>query len=154
MKGTIRDRFLRVLLSSIFSSDFTSYDLRNISRLLKNDSSLLFDIGNILDDIVNRLDFMGHDSNIRNNEKTSDDLYSYAIGVIKRKRIAKNKIKNYIETLSPNVPLIEKIENAPVKEIIREYFERISRKNKLGFIALLENQGQGGDQYLEHILNR
>ena len=154
MKGTIRDKFLRIILSSILSSDFTLYELQNISRLLKNDSNLLFDIGNILDDVVNKLDFMGRDSNIKSSESKSDDLYSYAIGVIKRKRIARNKIKNYIETISPNVPLIEKLENAPVKEIVREYFERISRKNKQDFIDLLENQGQGGDQYLKHIMHK
>ena len=155
MKGNTREKLLRIIVSSILSSDLTKKDIYDIGNSLTRSDDFFVDLKEMLKDICTKLD--------RYSSTFSKSQYTYLDGnerlydvmnVIKRKRISKNKLMNYIELISPNDSILQKASSTPVRELLEEYFNKKSENTQLELINLLETGDKGGDEYLKGIMDR
>ena len=155
MKVNTREKLIRIIVSSILSSDLTNTEIYNISNSLVKNEGLLLDLREILQDIANKLDI--YSSTSAKSQYTSfhgNERFRKAMNVIKRKRISKNKIRSYIELISPNDLILRKADSTPVRELLEEYFNKKSENTQLELLNLLETDGKGGDEYLKGIMDR
>lgn len=155
MKGNTHEKLLRIIVSSILSSDLTKKDIYNISNSLIRSDDFFIDLREMLQDIVNKLDrYSSTSTKSQNMLFRGSDRIRQAMNIVKRKRIAKNKIISYIELISPNDLILQKASNTPVRDLLEEYFDKNSENTQLELIDLLETGGKGGDEYLQGIMNR
>ncbi len=152
MKLTTREKLIRTILSSILSSDLSNKEIHSISDYLTRNEDIVLDLREILRDIANKLDIYSCISSKSDNpystvSKRIGDIFN----IIKRKRISKNKIIDYMNILSPNITISNRYS---LQEIIEEYINNTSEDTNMKFINLLETGGKGGDEYLQGIMNR
>lgn len=155
MKVNTREKLIRIIVSSILSSDLTNNEIHSISSSLNRNEDILWDLREILRDITNKLDI--YSSTFSKSYDTSSPVKERirkAMDIIKRKRISKIKIISYMELISPSDLILHEVNRIPVKTLIEKYFNSKSENTQSKLINLLETGGKGGDEYLKGIMDR
>ncbi|MCK4826504.1 hypothetical protein KA005_62760 [bacterium] len=156
MKQHIRNKVIRMFASSILASDLTANDIRKVANSLIRDNDFLWDLGSTFKDIAENLDTYSVKKRMSNyNYSDVSDLLSKALNIVKRKRLSKQRILEYISEISPNDYLSSLDAKITIREILLNFFNRKSNVEKSELLNLLETGVKGrDDEYLKGIMRR
>ena len=156
MKQNIRNKVIRMLASSILASDLTANEMRKVANSLIHDNDFLWDLGSMLKDMAEKLDKYSVKKRPADyNYSNISDILSEAMNIVKRKRLSKQRILEYITEISPNDRLYSLDTKMTMKEILLNFFNRKSNVEKSELLNLLETGVKGrDDEYLKGIMRR
>jgi len=156
MKQNIQNEVIRMFASSILASDLTANDIRKVANSLIRDNDFLWDLSSMFKDIAKDLDTYSVKKRMSNyNYSDVSDLLSEALDIVKRKRLSKQRILEYISEISPNDNLSSLGAKITTKEILLNFFNRKSNVEKSELLNLLETGDKGrDDEYLKGIMRR
>lgn len=156
MKQNIRNKVIRMFASSILASDLTANDIRKVANSLIHDNDFLWDLSSMFRDIAENLDTYSVKKRMAGYDYSGvSDPLSEALNIVKRKRLSKQRILEYINEISPNDNLSILDAKATVKQILLNFFNRKSNIEKSKLLELLETGGKGrDDEYLRGIMRR
>ncbi len=152
MRTNLREKALRIILSSILTSDLSANDIRILSRSLTQDRDFSWDLGTALKDIANRL--YQHSLEVKSHDQTSDtsDQVNEALGAIKRRRLSKKVLIQYMNKASPFYILPNQSAKLSAKELLMDFFYKSLNSGKSELLHLLEQGTISGDDYLQGIM--
>lgn len=153
MKTNLREKALRIILSSILTSDLSANDIHLLSQSLTKDRDFSWDLGTALKDIANRLYLHSFEMKPYDTNDTSNVIYE-ALSAIKRRRLSKKRLLEYMTQVSPDDTLFGLSTNVTVKELLTEFFNRKSSSSKSELLRLLQQSDKGEDDYLKGIMRR
>lgn len=154
MRTNLREKALRIILSSILTSDLSANDIRMLSQSLSQDRDFSWDLGTALKDVADRLYL--HTFEMKSHDKlgdTSDQVYE-ALSAIKRRRLSKKMLLQYMSQVSPNSNFTDQSTKLSARELLINFFNTSSSGNKSNLLSLLEKGATGGDDYLQGIMKR
>ena len=156
MKQNIQNEVIRMFASSILASDLTANDIRKVANSLIRDNDFLWDLSSMFKDIAKNLDTYSVKKRMSNyNYSDVSDLLSEALDIVKKKRLSKQRILEYISEISPNDNLSSLGAKITTKEILLNFFNRKSNVEKSELLNLLETRDKGrDDEYLKGIMRR
>ena len=156
MKQNIRNKVIRMFTSAILASDLTANDIRKVANSLIHDNDFLWDLSSMFRDIAENLDRYSIKKRIAGYDYSGvSDPLSEALNIVKRKRLSKRRILEYINEISPNDDLSSLGAERTTREILLNFFNRISNVEKSELLNLLETGVKGrGDEYLKGIMRR
>jgi hypothetical protein len=152
MKRNLREKALRIIVSSLLSSELTPDDILSISNSISRGDDFSRDLVSLLNNVVNTIS----DSSInllKSNYDITDSniILNNAMKIVKNKRISKTRIINYLNLIDPNSNLYR--ENKTAYQLLFDFFKRRPEDgNRLK--NLLETGEIGGDDYLKGIMKR
>ncbi len=152
MRGMLRDKALRVIISSLLISDLTANDLRMMSRSIMKDPSFLWDLATLLEQMVDKFNLHKNEYDSESNFETNE-LVSRALDAIQRRRLSKQKILKLMDRISPESVVPAETIGIPIKKLITTYFGMNSPSRISDFVNALEGS-DSEDPYLRGILNR
>lgn len=156
MKQNIRNKVIRMFASSILASDLTANDIRKVANSLMRDNDFLWDLGSMFKDMAEKLDKYSVKKRTSDyNYSDVSDLLSEALNIVKRKRLSKQRILEYISEISPHDNLSSLGAKITTREILLNFFNRKSNVEKSELLNLLETGVKGrDDEYLKGIMRR
>lgn len=154
MRTNLREKALRIILSSILTSDLSANDIRILSQSFTKDRDFSWDLGTALKDVANRLYL--HSFEMKSRDQASDisnQVYA-ALSAIKRRRLSKKTLLQYMSQVSPNNILLDQSAKLSAKELLVDFFNTSSSASKSELSRLLEQRATGGDDYLQGIMRK
>jgi len=162
MNAKIRERAMRVLLSSLLESNLTVREMNEISDAFMDDKEFPQTFGQLIKDIVISMETNTRSlkpkparTELSENEENDDTPVKTALLLIKKKRILKNGVLERLRTSSPDIQaFIEKLpKKLSLTEILnRCYNEMPQQFNE--FLSWLREREIPYDDYLEGILQK
>lgn len=156
MEDKVEERLIRLILSSILSSDFTRRELRSISKSLnRDDSEFSSRLARTISDTLKSLDDnLSPQKNIPDAQPTKNSRnIEQTLSIIKRKRLSKHKILLLINRISPSMTNYLS-EGSSMREILNDYFSQESFDKINLFFSQLNSESALGDDYLEGIIDK
>jgi hypothetical protein len=157
MKIKLKEKAIRLILSSFLQSNLTPTEIGEISEAFFFDKNFAQDIGTTLDQISNVLSNKMKD--LHNNSNTGEferELIDKAMQIIKRKRLSKKKMIAIIKEI--NLSLAKKLEtrinNLKVIELLSEFYNQADINQFTEFLNKLEGGSSSFDKYLNGIIDR
>ena len=155
MKRDIRNKVIRMFASSIMASDLAANDIRKVANSLIHDRDFLWDLSSMFKGIAENID--RYSAKRISNYSYSDvsDLLSEALAIVKRKRLSKQRILEYINEISPHDEPFTLDSKATAEQILRNFFNRKSDVQRTKLLNLLETGVKGkDDEYLRGIMRK
>ena len=159
MNTKIRERAMRVLLSSLLESNLTVREMNEVSNAFMDDSEFPQTLGQLIKDTVRSME-----ANTRSLKpklakiappKTDDTSVKTAVLLIKKKHLSKNAVLERFGTLSPDTQAF--IDKLPKKLSLTEIMNRCHNEMPQQFnefLSLLKERETPYDPYLEGILQK
>jgi len=154
MKRNIREKALRIIVSSIIASDLSAEDIRSLSDYLGRNGDFAWELGALLNDISLKFnkysEFPANLSTYNNQVKT---YLKEALDIIKNRRLSIAQIEALMLKVDPNPPLIE-LNRITKSRLLGEFFNRGSEKQSVELLNLLRTWNVEPNDYLHGIMNK
>ena len=155
MRQNIRNKVIRMLTSAVLGSDLTASDIRKVANSLIHDRDFLWDLGSMFRGIAENIDRYSAKRISNYSYSNVPDLLSEALTIVKRKRLSKQRILDYINEISPHDEPFTLDSKATAEQILRNFFNRKSDAQRAKLLNLLEAGVKGkDDEYLRGIMRK
>jgi hypothetical protein len=152
MRASTRERVLRTLLSAFINSSLTPQELEELLDEISVNSKLREDLRRAFSAVSSAL----HDER-RQKELHPTELSSVhqILDLVKQRRLSKDEVLRVMIRAAPSLTPKLALDNATLRDIIRDFWARASVVERSKFIALFAPKGSvGSDEYLQGIFEK
>lgn len=145
MRPTTKNKAIRLLTSTLMSSNLTTRELIEISRALKNQDEFTRQLGYHLYKLIT----VTMDNDNDNESEGDEEKLDYVIRLLKSKNISKSKIVMLIDNILPGFEDYVSNQQLTVRSMLRMLQENTNEAGLDHLLDIIRN-----DEYLEHILEK
>jgi hypothetical protein len=156
MKSISRQKALRIILSSLLSSELSLDDLTDIGHSISRHDDFALTLGSLLQDLTHKIDTrlqIKTDIVFSDKEDKLGYLIEKATMIINRKRLSKKFVNDLVVSLYPNYKPILKSQTT-LKDSLTSLLKEVGRESFIEFLELLDNREINNDEYFSGIMRK
>lgn len=158
MNKKLQEQTIRVLFSSLISSNFSKRDLYEISQSFYKDDGLIENLGRLLENFVSNIEYSSFNSNNSSSNdhyELTEDFVEEALTIVRNKRLSKNKFISLVNHFNDTYLIFDNNSSPTIREMLMEIFNKMSREEIYNFLDILGGKSlKSSDEYLDGIMSK